>query len=119
MKRERTTKATPEILLVGHGDDLVAFSALADDIRVTLVTEDALEGDIPRTAAVLVLVLSAYACESSKLRLVYDYVVRRVAVAAKYLLPVGELPLPARVFPEAAHLERTSMERLQTILKAL
>jgi hypothetical protein len=115
MGRERRTK----VLLAGYADDLAMVVPLlaARPEDTTLVNQDGFESELPEAADVVVFVFSRGATYSTQLRIVCNRVYYRVSAQRRYLLPVGDVDLAERAFPEFAHLPRTGIAELNALLE--
>ena len=116
MTRERRTK----LLLAGYASDLAMVTPLLAVPRAdtTVVDEDGFETELPEAVDVVVFALSLGATSSTPLRIVCDRIHHRVAARQKYLLPVGDVDLDARRFPEFADLPKTTITDLNRLLSA-
>jgi hypothetical protein len=105
------------ILLAGYASELVdVVPVVAPSADLILVNEEASWSDVPKAAEVVVFVLSAGACYSTRLRGLFMYVYDRVSAPRKYVLAIDDVDLSKFVFPEIAHLPRIALDDLRNLV---
>jgi hypothetical protein len=108
-----------KLVLTGYASDLAtvlpALTVRAADTFV--MDENSFEKAFPKHADVVVFALSHGATYSTQLRLVCNRVYARVSAPRKYLLPVGDVDLDERRFPEFIELPTITLAGLNGLLR--
>jgi hypothetical protein len=116
VRAERSKK----LLLTGYASDLASVVPLlttrADTI---LVDEKGFETDLPETADVVVFALSLGGTYSTQLRIVCNRVFYGVSAKWRFLLPVGDVDLDERRFPEFGKVPKISIAELNALLEKI
>lgn len=109
------------VILAGWSDDLAVIAPLLTNDRTTivLVDERGYGAELPTTADVVVFALSRGATYSTQLRIVCNRIFYRVSTKRRFLLPVGDVDLDVRGFPEFDGVPRTTLAELTALIARL
>jgi hypothetical protein len=85
--------------------------------EVVWLDEEASANEVPKTADIVVFVLSAAACYSTQLKSIVAYVHDHVRAAERYLLTTEDFDISRLVFPEIKNLPRMTFGELEHLLR--